>query len=82
VNIALLGTVLARRGYFRLPARVLGRIGRITLAALGPRIAAAAGEAWTAVHTASRPDEAALLALAVDLCQKTGSTPVPPAGQP
>jgi putative peptidoglycan lipid II flippase len=33
VNIALLGTVLARRGYFRLPARVLGRIGRITLAA-------------------------------------------------
>jgi putative peptidoglycan lipid II flippase len=33
VNIALLGTVLARRGYFRLPVRVLGRIGRITLAA-------------------------------------------------
>jgi putative peptidoglycan lipid II flippase len=32
VNIALLGVVLARRGYFRLPARVLGRIGRITLA--------------------------------------------------
>jgi putative peptidoglycan lipid II flippase len=33
VNIALLGTVLARRGYFRMPARVLGRIGRIALAA-------------------------------------------------
>jgi len=32
VNIALLGTVLARRGFFRLPARVLGRIGRIALA--------------------------------------------------
>lgn len=32
VNIALLGTILARRGYFRLPARVLGRIGRIVLA--------------------------------------------------
>lgn len=32
LNIALLGTVLARRGFFRLPARVLGRIGRITLA--------------------------------------------------
>lgn len=55
---------------------------RITLAALGPRIAAAAGGAWAAVHTAATPDEAALLALAVDLCQKTGSTPVPPAGQP
>ena len=33
VNIALLGTILARRGYFRLPARVVGRIGRIALAA-------------------------------------------------
>lgn len=32
-NIALLGAILARRGYFRLPARVLGRIGRIALAA-------------------------------------------------
>lgn len=32
VNIALLGSVLARRGFFRLPARVIGRIGRITLA--------------------------------------------------
>jgi len=32
INIALLGAVLARRGYFRLPARVLGRIGRIALA--------------------------------------------------
>lgn len=33
VNIALLGTVLARRGYFRLPARVVGRLARIALAA-------------------------------------------------
>jgi putative peptidoglycan lipid II flippase len=33
VNIALLGVILARRGYFRLPARVVSRIGRITLAA-------------------------------------------------
>lgn len=33
VNIALLGAILARRGYFRLPVRVLGRIGRIALAA-------------------------------------------------
>lgn len=32
VNIALLGTVLARRGFFRMPARVVGRIGRIALA--------------------------------------------------
>ena len=33
VNIVLLGVILARRGFFRLPARVVGRIGRITLAA-------------------------------------------------
>ncbi|QDH35972.1 murein biosynthesis integral membrane protein MurJ [Porphyrobacter sp. YT40] len=32
VNIALLGIILARRGYFRLPPRVLERIGRIALA--------------------------------------------------
>jgi putative peptidoglycan lipid II flippase len=32
VNIALLGGILARRGFFRLPARVVGRIGRIALA--------------------------------------------------
>ena len=32
VNIALLGAILARRGHFRLPARVLWRIGRIALA--------------------------------------------------
>jgi putative peptidoglycan lipid II flippase len=33
VNIVLLGVILARRGFFRLPVRVVGRIGRITLAA-------------------------------------------------
>lgn len=55
--------------------------GTIALAALGPRIAAAAGAGWGAVHTAARPDEAALLALAGDLCQKGRSIPVPPAGQ-
>ncbi|MFY8047771.1 MAG: murein biosynthesis integral membrane protein MurJ [Erythrobacter sp.] len=35
VNIALLGMILARRGFFRLPSRVLGRIGRIVLASAG-----------------------------------------------
>ncbi|MBA3864238.1 MAG: murein biosynthesis integral membrane protein MurJ, partial [Erythrobacter sp.] len=32
VNIMLLGGILARRGFFRLPARVFGRIARIALA--------------------------------------------------
>lgn len=46
----------------------------ITLAALGPRIAAAAGEGWAAVHTAAHPDEAALMQLAFDLCGSPRST--------
>lgn len=33
VNIALLSAILARRGFFRIPARVLGRLLRIALAA-------------------------------------------------
>jgi uroporphyrinogen-III synthase len=56
--------------------------GGIMLAALGPRIAAAAGTGWSAVHTAARPDEAALLELAFDLCQNPRSNPVSPSEQP
>lgn len=41
---------------------------RVALAALGPRIAAAAGEGWAAVRSARVPAEAALLALASDMC--------------
>lgn len=59
----------------------LDRAG-IALAALGPRIAAAAGEGWGAVHTAARPDEAALLQLAFDLCGQPRSIPPSSSGQP
>ena len=41
---------------------------RIALAALGPRIAEAAGQGWAARHVAQRPREADLLALARDMC--------------
>lgn len=51
---------------------------RVGLAALGPRIAAAAGEGWGAVHTAARPDEGTLVQLAFDLCGVAGSTPTAP----
>lgn len=44
---------------------------RITLAALGPRIAAAAGGGWHAVHVAPAPNDAALLELAANLCNET-----------
>lgn len=42
--------------------------GPVTLAALGPRIAAAAGEGWGSVHIAAQPDEGTLLQLVFDLC--------------
>ncbi|MCL9981540.1 MAG: uroporphyrinogen-III synthase [Erythrobacter sp.] len=58
----------------------------ITLAALGPRIAEAASTTehggWRAVHTASSPDEAALLAMASQLCQDGYSIPVLPPAKP
>lgn len=56
--------------------------GAISLAALGPRIAAAAGAGWAAIHTASRPDEAALLQLVFDLSGQPRSTPAAPSGKP
>jgi uroporphyrinogen-III synthase len=54
----------------------------IALAALGPRIAAAAGEGWAAVHCAATPDEASLMQLAFDLCAAPRSIPAVPSGQP
>ncbi len=42
---------------------------RIALAALGPRIAGAAGEGWADVATSANPADHALLALARELCQ-------------
>jgi len=40
----------------------------VSLSALGPRIAAAAGEGWREVRSALEPREAALLALAREMC--------------
>ncbi len=42
---------------------------QLTLVCIGPRVAAAAGSGWAAVHAAPSPTDAALLALAADLCQ-------------
>lgn len=46
-------------------------IGRahLRLAALAPRIVAAAGDGWAGAASAAAPDDAALLALAQSLCQ-------------
>lgn len=46
----------------------IGREG-IAVAALGPRIADAAGPGWAQIRSASSPSDAALLALASDMCQ-------------
>ncbi|HMP55503.1 MAG TPA: uroporphyrinogen-III synthase [Novosphingobium sp.] len=54
-------------------ARETDRLGldrqRLHLAALGPRIAEAAGNGWASLHTAPQASNAALLALAGKLCQ-------------
>ena len=43
---------------------------KLALAALGSRIATAAGPGWCAVRSAEQPREAALLALAADMCHE------------
>lgn len=49
-------------------ARKLDRSG-IALVAIGPRVGAAADGGWAHVSTATHPDDAAMLALAGNLCQ-------------
>lgn len=44
--------------------------GGIALAALGPRILAAAGQGWREGRSAAQPDDIALLALARDMCHE------------
>lgn len=45
----------------------------ISLAALGPRIAAAAGPGWATVRSADHPRDAALLALARQMCHEAAA---------
>jgi uroporphyrinogen-III synthase len=46
----------------------------ISLAAMGPRIANAAGTGWARLEVAAKPDDTALLALARNMCQSTGGS--------
>lgn len=50
----------------------LSRAG-IHVAAIGPRVAEAAGSGWASLDTAATPDDGALLALADELCHTVGS---------
>ena len=55
--------------HFRAECERLGLdLGRIRIAAFGPRIAEAAGEGWGEVRAAQRPEGGAMLALARDMC--------------
>jgi len=74
--LVLLHSAEAARHFARLiDAAGIARNG-VALAALGPRIAAAAGEGWRSVNVAPVPTDAALLALAKEICH----TPAPDEG--
>ena len=45
---------------------------RVAIAAISPAAAAAAGPGWQAIATAAQPGDAALLALAAELCETLG----------
>ena len=68
--LALAGTVAllhSARAARRLAALVDGRRSAISLAALSPAVAAAAGAGWGHVAAADAPSDAALVALAATL---------------
>jgi len=46
----------------------------LSLACIGPRVAAAAGSGWRAIAVAERPEETALLAKATELCHTAGES--------
>lgn len=68
--VVLLHSAATARHFASECARLGVDIARLRLAALGPRIAAAAGAGWRAVHIAPVPDDAALLELACDVCNE------------
>lgn len=53
------------------------RRARLRLCALGPRIAAAAGDGWGEVAVAADTSDRALLALARQMCQDPWARPIP-----
>jgi uroporphyrinogen-III synthase len=63
----------AARHYAAECERLEGPRSGVRLAALGPRIARAAGTGWGALRSAAEPNEAALLALAREMCHDPAS---------
>jgi uroporphyrinogen-III synthase len=69
--LVLLHSAGAARHFAAECERLVVQRGEIRLAALGPRIAEAAGAGWAEVRWAAEPNEAALLALARDMCHES-----------
>jgi uroporphyrinogen-III synthase len=67
--LVLLHSAAAARHFAEECDRLNLDCSQIMLAALGPRIAEAAGSGWRAVHIAPQPDDAALLEMVRDLCE-------------
>jgi len=72
-SIVLLHSAAAARHFAAECERLAVQRGAIRLAALGSRIAEAAGAGWGEVRLAAEPSEAALLALARDMCHEPPS---------
>ena len=66
--VVLLHSAAAARHFASECDRLGVERSHVALAALAPRIAEAAGHGWQAIQTASAPTDAALLALARDMC--------------
>lgn len=58
------------RGAARIATLTEGRRGRLSLVAIGPAVAEAAGEGWAAVTVTDGPEDAAMVTAAYALCQK------------
>jgi uroporphyrinogen-III synthase len=67
-GLVLLHSAAAGRHFASECDRLAVHRGDIRLAALSPRIAEAAGAGWAALRAAAAPNEAALLALAREMC--------------
>jgi len=68
--VVLLHSAEAARHFAYLCERGGVTRAHLSLAAIGPRVAEAAGQGWRAVAAAASPDDAALLALAREMCQE------------
>lgn len=67
--VVLLHSAVAARHFAAEADRAGVKRSAIRLAALGPRIAVAAGSGWAMLESAAQPDDKALLALAARMCQ-------------